>query len=226
MRRPSTRRCWISSADKRRGRARAAAFWRPPPLPLLCRLQFLDQGKSLRPHAKTGRAVDVSLRTDIDEPTAPRLCEPTGTAWRDVLVIGAHHDDAPERQFLERHRSEAGRSSRVTGRFNVARRDQQRPAHLGQVSRSTRPVRDERAAQAVRSKHYRQVASGYCRIEGGHPVAAPGSLPVTLENSTAVGAFALPVRLPVLRTGVPQAGDEKNVGHGKPASLAPEMRFT
>src|ERR1700682_3426088 len=97
---------------------------------LLCRPQFLDQSKSLRPHAEAGRAVDVSLRTDIDEPTAPGPCEPTSTAWRDVLVIAAHHDDAPERQSLERHRSEAGRSSRVAGRLDVARRDQQRPAHL------------------------------------------------------------------------------------------------
>ena len=62
----------------------------------------------------------MSLRTDIDEPTAPGPCEPTSTGWRDVLVVGAHHEDASEGQFLERHRSEAGCSGRIAGRFDVA----------------------------------------------------------------------------------------------------------
>src|SRR5438874_9958082 len=90
--------------------------------------------------------------------------------------------------------------------------------------RPTRPVGDERAAQAVRSKHHRKAASGYCRVERGHPVTAAGSRPVLLENPTAIGALALPVRLPVLRTRVPQARDQEDVGHPK-LSLTAKMRF-
>jgi len=62
-------------------------------------------------------------------------------------------------------------------------------------------------------------------IERGHPVAASRSFPLPLKNPTAFGALALPMGLPMLRTGVPQARDQDDAGHPKPDSLAAEMRL-
>jgi hypothetical protein len=71
-------------------------------------------------------------------------------------------------------------------------------------------MNDGGTAGAVTDQDERASGGGESAVKGGDPVGATGSLPIFLLHSLVVGMMRLPDALPVLWTGVIEAGDEKD----------------
>jgi hypothetical protein len=115
---------------------------------------------------------------------------------------------------LESERSPSGPSGKL-GPFRIARRDEQRTAHLRQIGRRrvTRPVRHQRARRAVRDERDRLIRACDGIVERRHPVGTARRLPFRLLDTVAGRIALLPERLPMLGPRARESGE--NEGGGK-----------
>jgi hypothetical protein len=196
-----TRRRDRSSSLRGRRRRRATAR---PGTELAAEIE--EHPLPLGPRSISRRAVDVSRVADENDAAAPRRCKTSRAVHRHVFIVRARHDDARERQRHARHRAEAPPFLRIAGRLDVARRDEKRAGDA--LSAAVRhPLRDQRAAKTVRGENGRCAGGADGTVERFDPLGAVGPVPVALLDAPPPRMLRFPMRLPMLRTGVPQPGD-------------------
>jgi hypothetical protein len=95
--------------------------------------------------------------------------------------------------------------------MHVRHRDEERGDHL-RVAERVGSLGDDEAPEAVGDDHLRPRRAAQVAGERRHPLVADGSFPVPLLHPDRAREGGGPDRLPVLRPGVPDAGDEQ---HGR-----------
>ena len=106
----------------------------------------------------------------------------------------------------QRHVREAASLDRIVGMLDVARRDEKCAEH-SLAAAVLRPLRDERASEAVRGEDGRRGAVGDRHLQIGDPLGAIGMLEIALLHALKRRMPRFPIRLPMLRAGVPKAGN-------------------
>ena len=147
----------------------------------------------------------------VHKPRTPGLGQPLGTLKAAVRVVAAAHQHGRERQGLARNGRPAVDLRGQVGPLHIARRHQQRAAHLGRVPGVRRPPGRQDAAQAVRRQYNRAVGIGHGLFQARRPVAAQRAHPVVLLHAL-VAVRSLPAALPVVGARVLPAGQQQDVG--------------
>src|SRR5438270_5290253 len=93
--------------------------------------------------------------------------------------------------------------------LDVARSNEKRAEHSLSAA-VLGPLRDERASQAVRGEDRRRGAVGDRHLQIGNPLRTIGMIKIALLHAMEGWMPRLPLRLPMLRAGVPQTRNRKN----------------
>src|SRR5207248_10869729 len=104
------------------------------------------------------------------------------------------------------HPREASSFDRIVGRFDVARRDEERAANAAAAA-IDRPLRDERATETVRGENRRLGTGTHGGIESGYPFIAIGMIEIALLHAANRWMLRFPIRLPMKRAGIPESGN-------------------
>ena len=104
----------------------------------------------------------------------------------------------------QRDSAEAASFNRVAWRLHVARRYEKGACNTA-TSVIDRPLRNQRAAEAVGGQDGRRGAGANGFVECCDPLVAFRMIKVLLLHASKRGVLTLPVRLPMLRAGVPEA---------------------
>ena len=149
-----------------------------------------------RPVFKSGLAIDVSTRPDVQKLASPIVRQPLGPLQGAVGVITAGQHFAAKRQLAPNHGPPVVKIRRRVLPLRIRRRHQPCAMDLIDMPGVRRPCRHQLAPQAVGHQHRRLDLGQKHFILPCHPVSAQRPNPFVLFN-TGVSMRLLPAALPM-----------------------------
>jgi len=172
-----------------------------------------EQKQALRPVSEPGHGVDVPELRQFAVIRVPGLGKFPGACWRHKSIVRRCNDQRGHGKLLPWHWQEIACRERSVGAFEIGRCDQQRSLHAaGRVAR--RPVRGERAGEAMADQDCGARTAGKGGIEPTEPRCEHRFVPVVLQDACSVTKGEAPIGLPMIDAGIAQAGQHKKIKFG------------